>query len=64
MADDLQIRQPADPNYVNVNQPHERRWWCDQWGCTATELEAAVAAVGTKATDVERRLRSKGHVRK
>ncbi len=54
----FQIRQPADPSYVNVNQGNEVSWWCQKLGCSVSQLQAAVGAVGTNAVDVERRVRS------
>jgi hypothetical protein len=59
MPDNTGIKGPQDPNTVNVHQDHEVRYWCDKFGCTASELRAAVNAVGTNAAAVERRLRSK-----
>jgi hypothetical protein len=59
MADNLGIKGPQDPNTVNVHQDHEVRYWCNKFSCTASELRAAVNAVGTNAAAVERHLRSK-----
>lgn len=42
MADDPNYRGPVDRERINVNQPHEVRWWCKELGCTESELRAAV----------------------
>jgi hypothetical protein len=56
MADNLQNRGPADRSRVNVNEVWEVRWWCGQFGCTETQLRAAVKAVGVMVVDVRRYL--------
>jgi hypothetical protein len=54
--DDLSKRGQGDRSRVNVNEPHEVRYWTEKFGCTEEELRAAVARVGVMAADVERTL--------
>jgi len=44
---------PADRTRINVNEDYELRYWTAKFGCTTTELKAAVAAVGVMADKVE-----------
>lgn len=53
MFDDTQNRRPADHSRVNVSETWERSYWCNEYGCTAAQLRAAVYAVGVRATDVQ-----------
>ena len=57
MPDNLNIRQPQDPTKVNVNEPWEVRTWTAKFGCTETELRAAVKAVGVMVVDVQKYLK-------
>ncbi|MCG8422210.1 MAG: DUF3606 domain-containing protein [Proteobacteria bacterium] len=59
MADDLKIKRPHDATKVNVNQPHEVRYWCDKWGITERQLRDAVAAVGVYVDEIVKYLRGK-----
>lgn len=54
--DDLRNRGPADRARVNVNEEWERRWWCNEFGCTESQLRAAVNAVGVSAAAVRAHL--------
>lgn len=56
MTDDLKNRGPADRTRVNVNEAWERAYWCKEFGCTETQLRAAVVAVGVMAVNVRRHL--------
>jgi hypothetical protein len=56
MADDLSKRGGGDRSRVNVNEPHEVRYWTQKFGCTEDELRAAVSRVGVLASDVEEEL--------
>ena len=49
MADDKTKAGPADRTRINVNEDYELRYWTAKFGCTTTELKAAVAAVGVMA---------------
>jgi hypothetical protein len=57
MADDKSKSGPADRTRINVNEDYELRYWTAKFGCTTTELKAAVAAVGVMADKVELTLR-------
>lgn len=57
MSDDLTKRGPADRTRVNVNEPHEVKYWCSKFGCTEAQLRAAVKAAGVMAANVEKHLR-------
>lgn len=57
MADDLHNRGPADRSRVNVHEPWEVRWWCREFGCTESQLRAAVQAVGVSAEAVRGKLK-------
>ncbi len=52
MSDDLGNRGPADRARVNIHEPWEVKWWCSEFGCTESQLKAAVNAVGVMASDV------------
>ena len=58
MPDDKSIRGPQDASRVNVNQDHEVAYWCRKFGCTPSELKAAVKAVGVSSSAVERHLKN------
>jgi len=57
MADDKSKSGPADRARINVNEDFELRYWTAKFGCTTTELKAAVAAVGVMADKVEAHLK-------
>jgi hypothetical protein len=57
MSDDLSKRGPQDRARVNVNEPHEVRYWSEKWGVSEQQLRNAVSRVGVMATDVERALK-------
>lgn len=52
MADDTTLRSHQDQLRINVEEPHEVRYWTQRLGCTEEELRKAVARVGTVAKDV------------
>lgn len=58
MSDDLSQRGQPDRLRVNVNEPHEVKYWCSKFGCTEDQLRAAVRRVGVMAADVERALKA------
>ena len=58
MPDDTKIRQPEDPDRINVNQPWEVLYWCRVLGCSETKLRQAVKAVGPMVEDVKKWLKS------
>jgi hypothetical protein len=46
MPDDPINKGPADAKRVNVNEPHEVRYWCEKFNCTEEELRNAVRRAG------------------
>jgi hypothetical protein len=57
MADNLQDRGPQDRARVNVNEPHEVRYWTEKFGVSEEDLIQAVTVVGVSAAEVERYLK-------
>lgn len=56
MSDDLSKRGPQDRSRINVNEPHELRYWTQALGVTEVQLREAVKAVGPSATAVREHL--------
>ena len=52
MPDDTLNRSRQDQLRIDVNQPHEIRYWTQRLGCSEQELRAAVARAGVMADDV------------
>lgn len=52
MADDPNKRGPQDRTRINVNEPHEVRYWTQALGVTEAQLRSAVAAAGVEVKDV------------
>jgi len=52
MPDDTSNRSRQDQIRINVNEPHEVRYWTQRLGCTEEALRQAVAQAGTMADDV------------
>ena len=52
MPDDTSDRSRQDQLRININEPHEIRYWTQRLGCTEEELRKAVASAGTMAKDV------------
>lgn len=52
MADDPNKRGPQDRTRINVNEPHEVRYWTQTLGVTEAQLRSAVAAAGVEVKDV------------
>ena len=48
--------QAADRLKINVRDAWELRWWCQQFGCTETQLKAAIDAIGAIAGNVRKYL--------
>lgn len=57
MADDKSKSGGQDRARINVHEDYELRDWSKKFGITPDQLKAAVAAVGTMATDVEQHLK-------
>ncbi|HEY0714612.1 MAG TPA: DUF3606 domain-containing protein [Polyangia bacterium] len=53
MSDDQANRGAQDRSRVNINQPHEVRYWSERFGCSEQELRDVVARVGPVVKDVE-----------
>jgi hypothetical protein len=56
MADDPRKAEGQEPERISLDQPHEVRYWAEQFGMTAEELCSAVEAAGPMVKDVRRRL--------
>jgi hypothetical protein len=59
MTDYFSIAGPADRTRININDDWEHRWWCQELGCNATQLNAAVRAVGVDVDQVRKYLGSR-----
>ncbi len=57
MPDDLQQRGGQDRERINVNEPHELRYWSRQFNVSEDDVKAAVEAVGDRVDDVRERVR-------
>ena len=62
MADNLTNTDGRDDARININQPHEVRYWTGRWGISETTLRAAIAVVGVMVKDVEVWLKRNGHI--
>lgn len=54
MADDKNIRGPADASRINVHEDYEVRYWTNKFGCTRDQLVRCVERVGVMVVDVKR----------
>jgi hypothetical protein len=60
----LEFRSPAvemsentkDRARINVNEPSERAYWCQKFGCSETQLRNAVKMVGATPSKVRAQL--------
>jgi hypothetical protein len=52
MPDDTTERSRQDQLMINVNEPHEVRYWTQRLGCSEQQLREAVAKAGVMAKDV------------
>lgn len=57
MSDDLKNRGPADRNRVNVNEPWEVTYWCNELGITEVRLKDAVKSAGVSVEAVRKYLK-------
>jgi hypothetical protein len=57
MSDDLDNRGAQDRARVNINEPHEVRYWTERFNVTEDQLIAAAKAVGPSAAAIAERLR-------
>lgn len=53
MSDDLTQRGPQDRARINVNEPHELRYWTKALGVTEEQLKQAVNQVGVSVDKVK-----------
>lgn len=44
--------EPLDPGRVNSIDPIEMDYWCKQFGCDLSQLNAAILRVGERVTEV------------
>jgi len=58
MADDKSKPGGQDRTRINVDEDYELRDWSKKFGVTGDQLKAAVKAVGTSATAVEKHLKA------
>lgn len=56
MADDPSKRGTPDNDLISMSQEHEVRYWCNKWGITKQQLQAAVNAVGNSVRKVKAHL--------
>jgi hypothetical protein len=56
MPDNLNRRQPEDPNYINTHEEWEITYWCQALGISRERLLAVVGRVGNRVADVRRAL--------
>lgn len=54
------LRPPADPAWVDINQPDDVRYWCHLWHVSPEQLEAAVRDSSVMVSDVARLLERPG----
>ena len=52
MADDTNQTGKPDDTRININQPHELRYWSGELGISENELRKIVANVGPMVKDV------------
>ncbi|TCR68238.1 DUF3606 domain-containing protein [Bosea sp. BK604] len=56
MPDDLTNRGGRDRSRINVNEPHEVKYWSQKWSVSAEQLKAAVSKVGSSTAAVAKEL--------
>ena len=59
MSDDKSNAQGQDRERINVNQPHELRYWAKAMNTTAERVKEAVHAVGDRVNKVREYLKNK-----
>jgi len=57
MAEEKDIRGPADATRINIKEDHEIRYWTKVLGITAARLRQAVNAVGPMVAAVKHHLK-------
>jgi hypothetical protein len=48
--------RPKDRARIDVNEPSERAYWCQKFGCSETQLRNAVKMVGASPNKVRTQL--------
>ncbi len=56
MSDDLSNRGEPDRSRININEPHEVRYWTGRLDVSEEDLRKAVAEVGVSAQQVAEHL--------
>jgi hypothetical protein len=56
MPDDLTDRGAQDRARININEPHEVKYWTQKWGVTPEQLKMAIAKAGTSSAAVAKQL--------
>lgn len=54
MADDPTKRGPQDRTRINIHEPWEVKWWCQELGVNEAALKNAVSNVGVMVKDVRK----------
>jgi hypothetical protein len=57
MPDNLKIKQPQDPKYINIHEEWELAYWSKELGVTKEKIKEAVNAVGTSVAKVKQYLK-------
>jgi len=56
MSDNLKIKQPQDPNRINIHQDWELTYWANKFGISQARLITVVKLVGVMVEDVKKHL--------
>lgn len=46
--------EPRDLTRININVPHDVRYWCREFGCNEAQLQTTVRKVGSSVDAVQR----------
>lgn len=52
MPDDLTHRGAQERARINLNEPHEVKYWTQKWGVSIEQLKMAVAKAGSSSAAV------------
>lgn len=63
MTDNINIKNPGDPERVSLKEEYEIKYWTRRWGITEEELHNAVGAVGVMVNKIEVWLRNNGKIK-
>ena len=56
MSDDKNKTGSPDSKRISTNEPYEVKYWTEELGCTAKELQNAIDEVGTSVVAVKKQL--------